>query len=257
MGLCQRLALLRGAADRRRGDVGGRERGDHGGGFGGRRAARAKRVAGFFLHPDRVSHVAGRHFIGLFARAGDGRAAAAFAVAPQPLVGEAGGCLRPGSPVLGQRLALLRGAGDLPTRRASGRERGDHGGGFGGRRPARATRVAGSLLHPERVAHVSGRWHVGLAGGAGDVRAAGAFAVALLPLVAVARGAVAPFAVLLGERLALLRGAGDARRRRVGGRRARGLGRVARVQRHLVFVDGGFAKRVAGTGGVAVGVVVA
>src|SRR5439155_884283 len=220
-----------------------------GGGFGGRRAARATRVAGCFLHPERVSHVGGRHFVGLVARAGDGRAAAAFAVAPQPLVGEAGGCLRPGSPVLGQRLALLRGAGDR-GRGFVGRLRsfGEHDGRrFGARGSARTAGVARRLLHPERVYHVSVRGDVAIVAGAGDVRAAAAFAVALLPLVAVARGAVAPFAVLLGERLALLRGAGDARRRRVGGRRARGLGRVARVQRHLVFVDGGFAKRVAGT----------
>src|SRR5439155_5309766 len=88
--------------------------------------------------------------------------------------------------------------------------------------------------------------HVGLARGAGDRLAAASGAVALLPLVGVARRVVAPFAVRLGQRLTLLGGAANARRgfvrrwrRNDHGGRGRGgwAARAAFVARDLAHRD--------------------
>src|SRR5207244_1844609 len=94
VGLGQRLALLRRAADRRRRGVHW-HRWQHDGGLrGGGRRTRAGRVACGLLHADRVGDVGGDEHVGLVGGAGDGGAAVAFGVAALPLVGEAGGAVR-------------------------------------------------------------------------------------------------------------------------------------------------------------------
>src|SRR5207245_2894557 len=111
--------------------------------------------------------------------AGDFFAIGARAFALQPLVGEARRFVRPRAVVLGQRLALLVGAGDRGRRAVDrNRRRGDGGRGGGGRRFARAAAVARGLLHLDRVTDVGGRGHVCLGGGAGDFFAVGARAFA-------------------------------------------------------------------------------
>src|SRR5207245_1229915 len=162
------------------------------------------------------------------------------------------GTVRPGAVVLGQRLALLGSAGDRRRRAVGGRGWHDDRRGGGGRRSARAVGVAGRLLHPDRVADICRRDFVGLFGGAVDRRAVVAGAVALVPLVGVARGFVRPAPVLLGERLALLGGAGDRGR---AGRDGRVY--VRPIQRGLLAVDCHGAKRVRGAGAVAVEVGIA
>src|SRR5213082_1494267 len=93
------------------------------------------------------------------------------------------------------------------TRRGDDRRIDRRGG--GGRGAARAARVGGGLFNLERVPHVGCERHVGLARGAGDRQAAAAQAVALKPLVGVARRFVGPGAGRLGQRLALLGGTAD------------------------------------------------
>src|SRR5207245_1271579 len=184
------------------------------------------------LNSDRVGCVAGRGYVGLFGRDGDRHAAVAFGVALLPLIRERGGAVRPRAVRLCERLALLGGAADRRGR-GVGRRRDQYGGGLSRRgRAARAACIGRSLLNSDRVAYVAGRGYVGLFRRPRDRYAVVARAVALLPLLRKRSRAVRPRAVRLGERLALLGGAADRRRRGVrgyrrddrggGGRRRRG-----------------------------------
>src|SRR5207302_388888 len=137
--------------------------------------ARAALVAGFFLHSNRVAHVAGHGHIRLAGGAGDRGTVVAFAIAPQPLVAEARRDVRPRAAVLGQGLALLRCAGDRGRRCVHRGRRHDDGRLHGGGWAARAAFVAGGLLDPDRVPDVFGDEHIRLVGGAGDGGAAVAF----------------------------------------------------------------------------------
>src|SRR5207245_7400116 len=107
--------------------------------------------------------------------------------------------------------------------------------------------VARRLLDGDRATHVFARGHVCLRGRFGDRQAAHADAVALQPLVGEARRFVRPRAVVLGQRLTLLGGAGDGGHRGVfrhrgfgdRGRRSRGgrCARAAAVARGLLHLD--------------------
>src|SRR4029077_10881901 len=130
-------------------DRGGFRRGDF--------FARAARVARSLLDSQLVAPVGFGGDVFLFAGPEDARAAGqrSFAVALQPLVGEAGGVVGPFPVVLDQRLALLSFAFDRGRSFAAGHGRDDDRGGF--RRGdffARAARVARSLLDSQLVAHV-------------------------------------------------------------------------------------------------------
>src|SRR4029077_12292657 len=139
-------------------------------------------VAGGLLDPQLVAHVACQRFVALFGGARDVAAAFTQVVALQPLVGVAGGVVRPGAVFLSQRFFLLGGAGDFRRRRGE-RDGWQHdrgrfrGGGFF----AWSAGVARGLLHPQLVPHVSGDRFVALFGGARDVGAPFAQVVALQP----------------------------------------------------------------------------
>ena len=82
----------------------------------------------------------------------------------------------------------------------------------------RALRVLRRDEHPEPEADVGARHRVGLARGAGDVRADRDVGVALLPLIGERGGVARPAAVLRGQLLADLRRPADRRPRGVPGR---------------------------------------
>src|SRR6202011_130529 len=141
--LGQRLALARFAADRGQGGVDWdgeqHDRVRFGGGF-----ARPARVARRLFHPQLVARVAFDGHVFLFRGSRDGRAAGqgSFAVALQPLVGEAGGGVGAGAVGLGQRFARARFAGDRGQAGVRGRQRQDDRGRFGGGGFARAEGIA-------------------------------------------------------------------------------------------------------------------
>ena len=117
----QRLALLGGARDSRRGGVGGRGRrrgARHRRGLGGRRDAwRRDCTRGRHPDPDRLAHVGGDGHVGVLVRRSDRRAGAGGGAA-LPLVRERDRwAARPGSGRRGQGLTHLRRSGDHGRRR--------------------------------------------------------------------------------------------------------------------------------------------
>ena len=158
------------------------------------------------------------------AGAGDRDAVVPDAVALLPLVGVAGRAVGPGTVALGQRLALPSGPGDARKRERHRRRRRTRSGHEGRGRRSGRTPQPGRVASPSRPPGSSRQRRAALRAWVWPVApATGAvvsFAVALLPLVAVAGGGVRPRTVALGQHLALACGARD-RRRRQGGRHGR------------------------------------
>ena len=230
----QGLALLGGARDRRRGEVGRGERQDWGGDGGGGRC-RAACVGGGDDDPQGGADVGGAEQVAASGLSGERDAGAARWVAALPLPARRRG-FRPLAGACAQRLPFPRLSRD-GGRRGVGRrgwedERARRR--VRARRPARVRRADADAQRRPHVVVVEG---VRVLVGSGERRAARARPVAALPGIGVRRGCAAPGARARAQHLTLPRRPRDRRRRDVrrssgrDHRRRRRRGRTRRTTR--------------------------